>query len=127
MSMTDPRLDALAGAIADDTPVDWSAEESGASAESVATVRELRSLALTAAVSRRGAGPERPASLFRWGHLEVLERLGEGSYGEVFRAWDPALGREVALKLRHPAMAKGESARTWLAEAQRMARTARGG
>jgi Protein kinase domain len=34
----------------------------------------------------------------RWGPLYVLERVGGGSFGEVFRAWDPALDREVALK-----------------------------
>jgi hypothetical protein len=35
----------------------------------------------------------------RWGHLDILERIGEGAYGEVFLAWDPKLSRQVALKL----------------------------
>ncbi len=35
----------------------------------------------------------------RWGHLENLERIGEGQFGEVYRAWDVQLEREVALKL----------------------------
>lgn len=35
----------------------------------------------------------------RWGHLSLIEPIGRGGYGRVFRAWDPALAREVALKL----------------------------
>lgn len=35
----------------------------------------------------------------RWGHLEVLERIGRGAFGEVFRARDTRLDRVVALKL----------------------------
>ena len=41
-----------------------------------------------------------PGALFTWGTLEVRRSIGEGGYGEVFAAWDPALEREVALKLR---------------------------
>ena len=37
--------------------------------------------------------------LFRWGPLDVEAMIGEGSYAEVYRAFDPWLGRHVALKL----------------------------
>ena len=35
----------------------------------------------------------------RWGHLRIRERIGEGTFGEVFRAFDSYLDRDVALKL----------------------------
>lgn len=34
-----------------------------------------------------------------WGHLRLLEELGRGAFGRVFRAWDSTLAREVALKV----------------------------
>ena len=35
----------------------------------------------------------------RWGHLRLLEPVGRGTFGQVYRAWDTHLDREVALKL----------------------------
>ena len=44
----------------------------------------------------------------RWGHLDLLNIVGRGSYGMVYRAWDTRLERLVALKLFHGASDPGK-------------------
>jgi serine/threonine protein kinase len=57
-----------------------------------------------------------------WGHLTRLELAGGGTFGEVFRAYDPTLARTVALKLRRrDAPGVIFSGRDFVAEAQRLA------
>ena len=53
----------------------------------------------------------RPDSLGRIGHYEVLQVLGKGGFGIVFRAFDDVLQRVVALKVLAPAIAATSPAR----------------
>jgi uncharacterized protein (TIGR03067 family) len=53
----------------------------------------------------------RPGALGRVGHYDVLEVLGRGGFGIVFRAFDDTLQRVVAVKVLSPQMAATSPAR----------------
>jgi hypothetical protein len=53
----------------------------------------------------------RPDALGSLGHYEVLEVLGQGGFGIVFRAFDKVLERVVAIKVLAPEMAATSPAR----------------
>ena len=80
---------------------------------------EDATLPLAAAQANR---PEPPLQASRWGDFTLLARVGLGGFGEVYRAWDPHLQREVALKLLLPGAASGEAEyQSLLAEARALA------
>ncbi len=68
----------------------------------------LENLAIVAGVrehfQRQGERVKTPPDMLArksWGSFALRGVIGSGSYGTVFRAWNPRLEREVALKLLH--------------------------
>jgi serine/threonine protein kinase len=102
------RLTDLVEAVADGRPLDWAATESDADSDAERSlVAELHAIAeigrLFASLSSigpesviRSPDPEPPAT---WGVLQIRDRVGSGRFGVVYRAWNPTLHRDVALKL----------------------------
>ena len=108
-------VDAVAAAILSGTPIDWPAIEAGASDHDRELFEELRLLCTVADLHRdfsqtdTRAVPDDETPQY-WGRLRLIERVGGGSFGDVYRAWDPRLRREVALKLITGVDAEGRSA-----------------
>src|SRR5690606_8378406 len=110
-----------------DAMLPQSASRRGDDASSDFEVPEVPS----ASPSRHSTGASVPSrsKLRKWGPLEILSRLGEGSFGTVYLAFDPMLEREVALKVwkNPPRESKGTLERDrWtrrlLEEGRRMAK-----
>jgi len=120
----------VASAVADRSPIAWVVEESRRpelkemfeqlrGLERLARIHEapgLAPVALDDTVLQHRDEVETPA---QWGPLRILARLGEGGFGTVYRAYDPSLQRDVALKLWRPSKVGRES---YLREARRLAR-----
>ncbi len=56
--------------------------------------------------------------LMRLGRFEILEIVGEGTFGTVYKAWDPDLKRYVALKTPRPGRLTADTAKMFLREAR---------
>ena len=122
MGRPDAAVLSLAESVADGSPVDWAAAETAAQPGQQAIVRQLHVLAELAMVHRSlpaTPGPGRPRgssagltaipAIGGWAHLALLEPLGGGTFGKVYRAWDRNLERDVALKLLHDVHAPNET------------------
>lgn len=132
--MNDPReaLSHLLDSVSDRARVDWDAELAAAGPEERVRIESLRAVSRIASFSRglqRGVEPfvpsvKRPhvAVPEAWGDLLVLEWLGSNAHADRFRAWDPALRRDVALELCPPAAAFTGGARTWIERMRAYAR-----
>jgi serine/threonine-protein kinase len=110
-------LDELAAAIADGKPIDWSdagRTSVGLSARLARRARVVERIAqihasfpppasfansLHQSLLHVSDSPDNAGKLLTWGPLTIVERLGAGTFGEVYRAQDPRLNRQVALKL----------------------------
>jgi serine/threonine-protein kinase len=129
----DSLLARLTSAIADGLDVDWALVESNTTnPEELAIVRQLRVLADVGGVFKQSiadapaplpssgatgadlsqpgiqADGERP-ELARWGPFEIRAKVGTGTFGTVYRAWDPGLEREVGVKLLHNVSSRSAS------------------
>jgi eukaryotic-like serine/threonine-protein kinase len=98
-----PRADVqrFAERIADDEPLE---RESTETASQLKGFLELESIVsgFRQAQQRFAQRAVAERVLFQFGPLDVLEKIGEGSQGEVYKAYDPLLEQYFALKLRRP-------------------------
>src|SRR5688572_30272559 len=89
----DPLLDGVAASISDGEGLDWTEIRRRMTDDAdTAVLDELQVLDGIAQVHRN-----------QWGTLEILEPIGHGTFGTVYRAFDRDLLRHVALKVTRAA------------------------
>src|SRR5882672_4596956 len=106
------QYESLLESVADGAEVDWAALD--AAAATSAERNRYRNLRLVARVAElhRTLDLEKEEHPFpnldqaapaadpqTWGHLSIASRLASGAFGQLYRAHDPQLNRQVALKL----------------------------
>ena len=102
---TDPLQRAIQ-AVLDGRDPDWEALEREIDSSARVKLHALRSVSVISTVqSTAGSDLVTP---FTWGALRVTEYVGRGAHGEVYRARDPHLDRDVALKLLHDVDTPGD-------------------
>jgi eukaryotic-like serine/threonine-protein kinase len=119
--------------LVDRAPIDWLALEGEISTPQdrewlkalrvIADIAAFRSeisgdtLATTTGVQRPLADEEQ-----HWGKYVLVERVGEGGFGRVYRAWDPDLELEVAIKILHRRVSDLQLKAALLAEGRALAK-----
>jgi Protein kinase domain len=133
-------IDVAIERIADGVPVDWNALESGASDEDREFLKYLQVLDGLAGLHRStdvkgsvldssieettdqlsGAAVAERADV--WGRHRLLQKIGEGSFGSVYRAWDPELERDIAIKILHERVSNSALKQRLLREGRALAK-----
>ena len=122
--MTDEDFEQLTADVLDGRRIDWpglAGDTDAATVRRVASLRRLEHL-MIGSKERPVARLETPSSQPReqWDGFTLIEPIGRGGFGEVWRAYDPQLDRDVALKIV-PAE-DDEEARAVLQEGRLLAR-----
>ena len=115
----------VATSVSDGAPLDWSVLGASADlADDPALLRELEIIARIASAHRSVARGDiaAPNEGRRWSHLLIREELGAGSFATVYRAHDPHLQRDVALKIYNAAILPGDRLTRVFAEGRLVAR-----
>jgi RIO-like serine/threonine protein kinase len=110
--MSEAVLDNAIEQIADGLTVDWNAiDKAGPSrerewAKSLRVLNDIVRLHREAAADYEqttlvNAAPRSASASDTWGKYRLADKVGEGSYGAVYRAWDSELERDVAIKILH--------------------------
>jgi hypothetical protein len=121
--LADDILDRAAEQIADGQPVDWPAAEG--STRTPEDEHRIACLRIVDAVARaHRALPPDPAqgAGTMWGRYRLIQEVGAGSYGSVYRAFDPELEREVAIKILHRHVADSQLRDRLLQEGRALAK-----
>jgi len=104
-------FESLLESVADGAQVDWAALDSSASTSAERTrYRNLRLVARVAELHRTLVIDEEGSESLSvpavdapdprtWGQLSITSRVASGSFGQIYRAHDSGLNRDVALKL----------------------------
>lgn len=120
MSASDPVRE-LVEQLVEGKPIQWDR----APVDDLALLDAVHLLDQVRGTYRRIGDAKEPATqvLFRWGSLSALEKVGSGASAEVWRAWDPGLATQVALKLLRPeAAAAGLRSEEFLREGRLLAK-----
>ena len=108
----------------DDNLLSVNAEKNSISSKSPrnSTTRLQSTTNLSASNNARAASNDLINTPSKFAHFELLEKLGQGAFGTVWKARDTFLDREVAVKLPHPTHLAGHDTSQILREARTAAK-----